>query len=103
MPAVARKNDEVTSPTGSGPGCALPLKTTVDEVNSVNVYANNILIPVKGNLVHPHPLPGCIPVDESVLTTYSPTVYIGNKQLGRIGDAYDDNIITKGSPDTFAG
>ena len=102
MPAVARKDDEVLSPTGSGVGCSSPLTIAVDEVNSASVYADNILIVVEGNLVKPHPLPGCTSVDKSVLSTYSPNVFIGNKKVGRKGDMYNDNEIKKGSSDVFA-
>lgn len=106
MPAVAREKDEVQSPTGTGILCASPVKTAVGEVNSVSVFANNKLIPVKGNKVEPHSLKGCGP-DESVLDKYSPNVFIGNKELGRVSDEYatetpEANVITKGSPNVFA-
>jgi hypothetical protein len=106
MPAVARKADKVNSPTGTGTRCASPVVTAVGEVNSNFVFANNKLIPVKGNKVEPHTLKGCGP-DESVLDKHSPNVYIGNKQVGRLGDEYatgtpEANIIAQGSPNVFA-
>jgi hypothetical protein len=106
MPAIARKDDLVKSPTGVGSQCASPVDTAVGEVNSNSVFANNKLIPVKGNKVAPHNLKGCKP-DESTLDKYSPNVFIGNKELGRIGDEYatgttEANVITKGSPNVFA-
>ena len=54
MPAVARKDDTVLSPDGSGYKCRMPLKTNVGEVNSDKVYANNILIVLQGNKVALH-------------------------------------------------
>ena len=102
MPAVARKDDTVLSPDGSGYKCRMPLKTNVDEVNSDKVYANNILIVVQGNQVALHNKSGCIP-DTSTLSSYSSKVFAGNKGIGRIGDQYSDNIITQGSPTVFAG
>ena len=106
MPAIARKDDEVQSPTGTGTLCGSPVKTSVGEVNIVSVFANNKLIPVKGNKVAPHSLKGCKP-DESVLDKHSPNVFIGNKEVGRVGDEYatstpEANVITKGSPNVFA-
>ena len=80
----------------------MPLKTNVDEVNSNNVYANNILIVVQGNKVALHNKSGCIP-DTSTLSSFSSKVFAGNKGVGRIGDQYSNNIITQGSPTVFAG
>lgn len=106
MTAVARKDDEVESPTGVGFQCKSPVKTKVGEVNSSSVFANNKLIPVKGNKIEPHNKAGCQP-DESVLDKHSPNVFIGNKEIGRVGDEYatgtpEANKITKGSPNVFA-
>ena len=106
MPAVARKGDRVQSPTGKGNQCANPLDVAVDEVNSSNVFANNKLIPIKGNKVQLHPLKGCKP-DKSVLDKHSMNVFIGNKELGRLNDEYgtgtpEANIIKEGSPNVFA-
>lgn len=103
MPAISRQGDSVLSPNGSGFKCRMPLKTTVGEVNTVKVYANNILVVVQGNKVTPHPLPGCTLVDESVLSTFSSKVFVGGKGVGRIGDLFNDNVITQGSPTVFAG
>ena len=102
MPAVSREGDSVLSPDGSGFKCRMPLKTNVDEVNSNNVYANNILIVVQGNKVALHNKSGCIP-DTSTLSSFSSKVFAGNKGVGRIGDQYSNNIITQGSPTVFAG
>jgi ribosomal protein L27 len=101
MPAISRKGDTVMSPDGVGRDCARPVETAVDEVNGNSVFANNILIVVQGNKIAPHNKGGCDP-DESVLSTFSPNVFIGNKNVGRIGDQYGDNTITQGSPNVFA-
>ena len=102
MPAVSRQGDSVLSPDGTGFKCRMPMKTSVGQVNSNEVYVNSILIVVQGNLVAPHPKSGCIP-DTSTLSSYSSTVFAGNLGIGRIGDQYSDNIITQGSPTVFAG
>jgi hypothetical protein len=102
MAAIARKDDLVNSPDGSGINCASPVATSVDEVNDKKVRANGILIPVAGNKVAAHLLTGCGP-DESGLSTFSSTVRIGGKGVGRIGDVYGNNVIAAGSPNVFAG
>ncbi len=101
MPAVSRAGDRVISPDGSGKKCRFPMRTSVGQVNSVNVYVNGILVPVSGNLVAPHPKSGCSP-DTSTLTGSS-RVFVGGQGIGRLGDKYGDNIITKGSSNVFAG
>jgi uncharacterized Zn-binding protein involved in type VI secretion len=102
MPAIARKDDTVLSPDGNGKNCAFPLQTTVGEVNDKSVRANSRLIPVQGNKVTPHPKSGCS-IEEPPLSTFSSTVRIGGKGVGRIGDRYGINIITQGSENVFAG
>lgn len=102
MPAISRQGDEVYSPDGSGKKCRFPRTTLVGEVNSRSVYANGILVVVEGNQITPHPRGGC-DIDNSTLSTFSPTVRIGGLGVGRIGDYYNDNIITQGSPSVFAG
>jgi hypothetical protein len=106
MPAVARKDDLVQSPTGTGTQCASPVATKVDEVNSAEVYVNDILAVVSGNKIAPHTKKGCSP-DVSTLDKYSPNVYIGGKNVGRKDDEYatgtdEANIIKEGSPNVFA-
>jgi uncharacterized Zn-binding protein involved in type VI secretion len=102
MPAIARSADTVLSFDGQGKNCAFPLETTVGETNSNNVRANGRLIPVEGNKVTPHPKRGCA-LEDPPLTTFSSTVRIGGKGVGRIGDRYENNIITQGSANVFAG
>ena len=107
MPAIARSGDEVLSPDGSGNNCAFPLITFVGttegvEVNDKNVRVNGQLVPIKGNSVTEHPKTGCI-LESPGLSTYSLTVRIGFKGIGRIGDKYSNNIIIEGSSNVFAG
>lgn len=101
MPAVSRAGDRVISPDGSGKKCRFPMKTSVGQVNSVSVFVNNLLVPVTGNLVAPHPQSGCGP-DTSTLTGSS-KVFVGGQGIGRLGDKYGNNIVTKGSSTVFAG
>ena len=102
MPSIARAGDSVLSPDGTGKNCAYPMTTSVGEVNNKKVYANGVLIVVEGNKISPHPKGGCS-LDESTLSSYSSTVKIGGKGVGRIGDKYGNNVITQGSPNVFAG
>lgn len=102
MPAVGRQGDSVLSPDGTGYKCRMPMKTSVGQVNSNKVYANGILVVIQGNQVTSHPKSGCGP-DNATLSSYSSTVLIGGKGVGRIGDQYSDNIIIKGSESVFAG
>jgi uncharacterized Zn-binding protein involved in type VI secretion len=101
MPSIARQGDSVLSPDGTGYKCRVPMQTSCGEANTNNVTANGILIVVSGNKVAPHPKSGCQP-DTSSLSSFSATVTIGGKGVGRIGDSYGDNVITQGSPNVFA-
>ena len=101
MPAVTRAGDRVLSPDGQGKKCRFPMRTSVGQANSFNVFVNNILVPITGNLVAPHSKSGCVP-DISTLTGSS-KVFAGGLGIGRLGDKYGDNIISKGSSTVFAG
>lgn len=102
MPAVSGFGDRVMSRDGSGKKCRWPRRTSVGEVNNKNVYVNGKLIVVAGNRVAPHPRAPCVP-DTSTLSSFSSSVRIGGRGIGRIGDEYGPNIITQGSQDVFAG
>ena len=102
MPAVSRSGDSVMSRDGSGKKCKSPMRTSVGQVNDKGVYANGKLIVVAGNRIAAHPKRGCT-TDTSTLSSFSSSVSIGGKGMGRIGDEYGPNIITQGSPDVFVG
>lgn len=94
--------DSVYSLTGTGLNCGSPLNTFTDEC-SPTVFANGTGIVREGDRVYPHPRAGCS-TDDSVLTTFSSTVFINGKGAGRIGDQYtSDNTITSGSSTVFIG
>lgn len=103
MGGIARAGDAVLSQDG-GPGrnCPTPMKTAVGEVNGSNVYINGILAVVAGCTIAPHPKAGCS-TDTSTLSSYSSTVKIGGKGVGRIGDEYGPNTIIASSGNVFAG
>lgn len=104
MAAISRQGDSVLSKYGANYKCSQPMQTTVGECNDRQVYANGILVVCIGNKISPHPDPDCTPVDESVLTKASTTVFINGKGVGRIGDEYTaNNTITQGSATVFAG
>ena len=102
MPAVARVGDIVLSPDGFGEDCKYPGTVPIVVGNTFNVFANNLLIPILGQPVPPHPVSGCGP-DLSVLTTGSATVFIGGLPAARIGNLYGNNVITSGSSNVFIG
>ena len=104
MPAIARANgvDGVLSRTGLGRGCGSPMMTSTGSGTST-VFVGGFQIVLQGDLVGSHPFLGCGP-DLSPLTTFSSTVFIGGKGVGRIGDEYtSDNIITSGFSTIFVG
>jgi uncharacterized Zn-binding protein involved in type VI secretion len=106
MPAVARaaSTDSVTSLTGAGTGCNSPLTTTTGIDGSPNVFVNTKAVVRETDIVGDHVKSGCILKDTSMLTTFSSTVFVNGLGIGRLGDKYtDDNIITSGSSNVFAG
>lgn len=99
---IARDTDLVFSLTGTGDNCDSPMMTTTGE-HSSNVFVNGLGVVRKDDQVGEHPASGC-GLDDSVLTTYSLTVFANGREIGRIGDQYtDDNTITSGSGNVFAG
>lgn len=103
MPSISRMGDSVLSPNGTGYHCQFPMETSILEANSKKVYCNGILVSVEGNMVAPHPLPGCSTIDQQTVSSFSSKVKIGGKGVARIGDSLGDNVITQGSPNVFAG
>jgi uncharacterized Zn-binding protein involved in type VI secretion len=104
MPAAARASgsDRVLSRTGVGHNCANPVEVVTGE-GSPNVFINGIAVVRQGDKVGPHNASGCGP-DESALSTFSATVFVNGKGMGRIGDEYtSDNTIISGSTNVFAG
>jgi uncharacterized Zn-binding protein involved in type VI secretion len=105
MPSVARGQgeDSVFSKTGSGKDCVSPLTVGTNEC-SPDVRANNICVVREDDQVEPHPLPGCTPTDEAVVSAGAPAVFANFQEVARIGDEYgSDNTITSGSSNVFAG
>tara|TARA_R110002167_G_scaffold364697_1_gene587118 strand:+ start:3769 stop:4011 length:243 start_codon:yes stop_codon:yes gene_type:complete len=73
--------------------------------NTVNVFANNILISCKGdvNTVHKKPGSPC-PAHAAPITSGSSSVFIGGDGAGRIGDGLTGcTAVAAGSPDVFIG
>lgn len=103
MPAVALQGSAVLSPNGSGYHCMFPMETSILEGNSNNVKVGGIPVAVQGNMVSPHPLPGCSTIDQQTVSSYSSTIRIGGMGVARIGDMLGDNIIVEGAPTTFGG
>jgi uncharacterized Zn-binding protein involved in type VI secretion len=104
MPAAARSSgqDDVFSKTGTGKFCSRPVQTVTNE-GSENVLINGFGVVRQGDSVGSHAAGGCGP-DLSVLTSFSSTVFINGKGVGRIGDEYTpDNIIISGSTNVFIG
>lgn len=105
MPAAARADggDKVFSKTGTGKDCKFPNPNVVTGAGSCEVYINGYKAVREGDQVGFHAFSGCGP-DNSTLTSFSSTVFIGGKGVGRIGDQYgSDNVITRGSSTVFIG
>ena len=109
MPAVARANgvDTVYSLTGTLSGTS-PIRydnpvNTVTGTGSPDVFVNGTPVVRQNDTVGIH-LNSTGGTDTSVLTTFSSTVFVNGKGIGRVGDQYtSDNTITSGSPTVFAG
>jgi uncharacterized Zn-binding protein involved in type VI secretion len=99
MPAVARKNG--TDSIATNHGCSA---TTATDTGSSDVFSNNIGVVRRGDLtaVHTVPVGDSCPPHQVPLTSFSPTVFANNKNIGRVGDQYSGHTITSGSPTVFA-
>ena len=116
MPAVARgleSGDPVNVPTHGNPCplcfCLSPSMITTDTC-SPNVFVNQgdggDGIVRKGDLHVSHSSPRC-PPHQTPLDVHSPNVYANGREVGRIGDIYDNesgnsHFIIGGSPDVYA-
>lgn len=116
MPAISRKDGVDTvyvplhgTPNTCPPGmcCGNP-DTIVTEGGSddvlINMGSGGAGAVRKGDLHISHKDPGCSP-HQTPLTSYSPNVYANNKNVGRIGDKYnedDPHKLTTGSANVFA-
>ena len=98
-PAVVREFD----PLSTGHGCVGT--TTLDTPIQSTVYANGILVAVKGTPTVAHPFPPDPPCAPHVaqLNLGSNTVFVEGIELGRVGDSADAGQMTNGSPNVFAG
>lgn len=100
MPAVARKSGtdsvSINHPTCQG--------STVTNVGSGNVFANNIGVVRKSDAVQSHTFaPPVCPSHAPGLVSFSPNVFANNLNIGRLGDAYGCGAtISSGSGNVFA-
>lgn len=93
MPSVTRIGD-ADIPHCSG---------MVRAVGSGNVFANGIPISRQGDVNTVHKLPGSpCPSHAVSIGSGSSTVYVNNKQCGRVGDP-TCTAVSAGSPNVFAG
>lgn len=97
----------VLSATGSGPGCSLPMTSATDAC-SPDVFINGVGVVREGDAMASHNQSGCSP-EAPVLSTFSSTVKVNGKGVGRIGDNYQGdgtNIIQPvpgATPNVFCG
>ncbi len=101
MPAIARKNgiDKVDINHATCQG------STTTDVGSEDVLVNNVGVVRQADQVksHTHSPPAC-PSHSPGLSSFSSTVFVNNKAIGRLGDAYDCGAtISSGSSNVFAG
>ena len=100
MPAVARKSG--TDSISTGHGCDA---TTVTDQGSSDVRVNSIGAVRAGDLCQVHLIPAgssCVP-HTVPLTSYSGSVFVNSKGVGRQGDQYSGHTLTSGSGNVFAG
>lgn len=105
MPAVARKSGTDTISTSHV--CTV---ITVTDQGSGDVLVNNIGVVRQGDLNEAHSYgppyvkgnPTCGALHQVPLSSFSPTVFANNKNIGRIGDAYGGETIISGSANVFA-
>lgn len=106
MPEVARKDsiDRVQSPHGSGVCCVNPTVHSTDK-GSDNVIVNGHGVVREGDTMIPHlTSDGCCGIHAPPLTTYSSTVFINGKRVGRKGDEYEGgHVIITGSDNVIIG
>jgi uncharacterized Zn-binding protein involved in type VI secretion len=120
MPAVAQKNgsSSVAATDGArGSSCGRNVwhwdtpTTQSSDTGSSNVFVENIGVVRKDDTMVSHPDGNpCVggPVNHApALSTYSPNVFVNNREIGRIGDKYDsdghfDHTITSGAGTVFA-
>lgn len=121
MPLVALKSgsSNITCTDGAkGSSCGTNVwnwntgTTQVSDAGSSTVFVNGIGVVRNGDAMASHP--DGVPCTSSpinhvpTLSTYSSTVFVDGKQIGRIGDKYDsdghyDHTIASGSTNVFAG
>ena len=100
MPAVARKSG--TDSVSTGHGCDT---TTVTKDGSSDVFVNGIGAVRAEDFCEVHlVLQGDVCVPHTVkLSSYSGTVFVNGKGIGRKDDEYSGLTITSGSGNVFAG
>jgi len=100
MPAVTRVGDLSTGHEGYPP-------SAVTTPNNSTVYANGILVAVKGGSFATHTKPKSpthFEGAERLITGGSETVFVENEKVTRIGDDIaDGDASAQGSPNVFAG
>jgi uncharacterized Zn-binding protein involved in type VI secretion len=100
MPAVSRKSG--TDSISTGHGCDA---TTVTDQGSSDVIVNSIGAVRAGDLCQVHLIPAgssCVP-HTVPLTSFSGSVFVNGKGVGRQGDQYSGHTLTSGSGNVFAG
>ena len=104
MPAVARGNgtDPTSTPHGTGRRCA-SATTQATAACSGDVFVDGIGVVREGDPMKEHPDVGC-GNHAPGLVSFSATVKVNGKGLGRSGDSYGDgSVITAGSGTVNAG
>ena len=101
MPAVTRKGDSETGVCDLGlPDCPHTRGGT-NNSTSPNVFVNNLGAHRLGDIWDRHRRKRA---HKGVLVAGSSTVYVNNKQLGRISDPINcGSFVATGSPNVFAG
>jgi uncharacterized Zn-binding protein involved in type VI secretion len=103
---VARKDekDPTASPDGGAPCCGGPAIHATDE-GSDTVFVETIGVVREGDKMKKHPYNGacCSQEHAPALSTFSSTVFVEGKRLGRKDDDYSLHVISAASLTVFAG
>jgi len=103
MPGIARFNDSII--TGHIPPCDVNADLAGVYGSGVGVFVNSKGVQVNGDPVGPHTHNvgnQCLP-HIAFISGGSSSVFVGGRQVARIGDSADTGVITGGSTNVFAG
>ena len=103
MPAICRDIDTLL--TGHLCDVVITMMAVSTTGDSVSVYANKQGVACVGDPVAIHTIlvgSACVVHPGQVINAGSPTVFVGGKAVGRVGDSADLGVMISGSGNVFA-